>query len=731
MSPSTPDPGTPTDSGGPTPVSSRLDLTVLPPTPTRLLRAATDPNFAASSETSRLLATKHPKYWDAADSDDDRGRGRSSGAGHRSASEASTQRLQKATRVAHKIRQRSKYYVPVTEWLPTYSWSLFAGDVVAGISVACLMVPQAMSYATSLAKLTPVAGLWSSSVPIFLYGLLGTSRQLSMGPEASLSLMLGQLITELVWGDPHNTPENPELEAAAISVIATFQVALITGVLGLLRLGFLDVVLSRALLRGFITAIGVIISIEQSIPLLGLTQVLHDAGDPPILPIPKLIFIIRHITQSNPITTTLSACSLSFLIFGKVLKQRVKKTPGGAWLRFVPEILLVVIFTTLFTSIFRWDLDGVDILGKIQTTTGSPFGLPLSSLTMKYFNATFPTAFVMALVGVVDSMVSARENATKYSYAVHPNRELVAYGATNLVASTLTSTGCLPVFGSPTRSRLNGETGGRTQMASLITSTLVLLSIFFVIPWLFFLPRCVLAAIITTVVYGILNEAPHDVIYYWRMRAWPDFIQMAGTFLLTILFSIEVGVVASVGFSLLLVIQNSTKPRIKIIGRRPDTDDWVPIDEDDEASEEIPGVLVVRIREPLSFANTGGLKERLRRLELYGPQKSHPSDAPLRESAKAVILHMGDVDEIDASALQILAELVHSYQERGVGIYFAHLHPQQLEQFRIVDIPQTLGPSRFHPDVRSAMLEVESLGFGNRSAPSRFLTHRSSANNIA
>lgn len=221
----------------------------------------------------------------------------------------------------------------------------------------------------------------------------------------------------------------------------------------------------------------------------------------------------------------------------------------------------------------------------------------------------------MALVGVVDSMVAARENATKYSYPVSPNRELVAYGGANLLASTLTATGCVPIFGSLTRSRLNGNTGGRTQMAAIVTATLVLLSIFFLLPWLFFLPRvsyendllladisacshrssppwCTAVSTVRPVkLTPVLQEAPHDVIYYWKMRAWPDFIQMAGTFLLTLLFSIEVGVVASVGFSLLLVIQNSTRPRIKIIGRRPDTDEWVPIDEDEEAQEEIPGVV--------------------------------------------------------------------------------------------------------------------------------------------
>lgn len=108
--------------------------------------------------------------------------------------------------------------------------------------------------------------------------------------------------------------------------------------------------------------------------------------------------------------------------------------------------------------------------------------------------------------------------------------------------------------------------------------------------------QAVLASVITLVVYSLLDEAPHDIIFFWKMKAWTDFLQMTGTFLLTILFSIEVGVVASVCFSLLLVIQRSTQPRIKIIGRRPDSDDWVPIDDDDEAREEIPGVVSDRAR---------------------------------------------------------------------------------------------------------------------------------------
>ncbi|RXK40370.1 endoplasmic reticulum protein [Tremella mesenterica] len=613
--------------------------------------------------------------------------------------------------VARKLRQRSKYYVPVTDWLPKYSWHLLTGDAVAGVS--------AMSYANGLATLSPIAGLWSAAIPSLIYGLLGTCRQLSLGPEASLSLLIGQMIRDAVHGDPHTTPAHPELEAAAIALVTTFQTGLITFALGLLRLGFLDVVLSRALLRGFITAVGIIIFIEQLIPLLGLTSILEHMHDTPTLPLAKLAFLLRHVKYANKTTTILSFTSLAVLIGARVGKQRIMKHPGAGWLKYVPEIFIVVVGTTALTGIFRWDEAGVDILGKVKGGGGMPFGWPLDKRRMKYFNYTLPTAFVSAVVGIVDSVVAARENGAKYGYPVAPNRELVALGAANLSAAFVTGTGSVPVFGSITRSRLNGSIGGRTQMSSMITSATIILSIYFLLPYLYFLPKSVLAAIIALVVYAILAEAPHEIIFFWKMGAWTDFLQMTGTFFLTLFFSIELGLVASVVFSLILVIQKSTQTRIKIIGRLPGTDEWVPVDEDEAAQEEIPGVLVVRIRESLSFANTGQLKERLRRLELYGAEKSHPSDEPRREHAKALILHMGDVEDIDASATQILLELTSAYVERGVGVHFAHLRTSQMHKFEVAGITDLLGPTHFHRDLRSAMLEIESLGYGT-SLVSRF-----------
>ncbi|WWC88093.1 uncharacterized protein L201_002997 [Kwoniella dendrophila CBS 6074] len=623
---------------------------------------------------------------------------------------------------AAKLKQRSKYYVPITDWLPNYSWSLFSGDLIAGLSVACLLIPQSMSYASGLARLSPLAGLWSTAIPALAYGALGTCRQLSIGPEASLSLLMGQMIQDAVLGNPHHKSKHPEFNAAALSVITTFQIGLITSILGLLRLGFLDVVLSRALLHGFITAVAIIIFIAQMIPMLGMEYILshpENSENAPNLPLDKLIFTLKHLDHINKPTMILSFTSLGFLILARVAKQQIVKRPGGTWVRYIPEILVLCVTSTILSAVLKWEAIGIDILGQIKGEAALPFGWPLNKRALKYFNYTFPTAFVSAVIGVVDSIVAARENAMKYGYAVSPNRELVALGATNLASSFLTVTGCIPIFGSITRSRLNGQTGGRTQMSSMISSGAIILAIYFLLPYLYFLPKATLAVIITLVVYSILAEAPHEIMYFYKMKAWTDFMQMTGTFILTLFFSMEIGLVASVVLSLILVVQKSSQPRIQIIGRVPDSDQWAPVDEEENAHEEIPGVLVVRIRESLSFANTGQLKERLRRLELYGHKKSHPSDEPRRESAKALIMHMGEVQEIDASGIQILYELSRAYHERGVAVHFASIKSGQIDKFKIVGLTELLGPSHFHANLQEAMKEVESMGYGT-SVFSRF-----------
>ncbi|RDX40417.1 sulfate anion transporter [Lentinus brumalis] len=594
-----------------------------------------------------------------------------------------------------------RYYIPSTAWIPEYSFSLFAGDFLAGITVASMLIPQSVSYASSLAKLSPVTGLFSAAIPGIVYALLGTSRQLNVAPEAALSLLVGQAVDEILHADPHTHPVDPNAVSLAISTIITFQVGLISFLLGLFRLGFLDVVLSRALLRGFVTAVAVVIMIEQLIPMFGLTQLEHVLQ--PKSTLDKLFFLIENaFTHAHKLTTIISFGALSILVAIRSCKQAFKKY----WFIYrLPEVFIVVVVSTMLSDEFGWDQDGVEILGSVPINTGTFVQFPLRKMTLRYLRRTTSTAVLISVVGFLDSIVAAKQNAGRFGYSISPNRELVALGAGNIVGSFIPGT--LPAYGSITRSKLNGDLGGRTQMASLVTSTLVLLATFFLLPWLYYLPKCVLASIICLIVFSLLSEFPHDAKFYWKMRAWIDLLLMSLTFLLTIIWNVEIGIAVSVVISLLLVVRRSSRPRMTILGRIPGTDRWKPIDENPDAEEDTSGVLIVRIRENLDFANTAQLKERLRRLELYGHDKHHPADEPHRRDANVLVFHLADVDTIDASAAQIFYELAETYKNRGVGLYITHLKPGPHESFEKAGIVTLLGEDAFLKDVASAMACIE------------------------
>ncbi|KAF5357340.1 hypothetical protein D9758_005947 [Tetrapyrgos nigripes] len=604
----------------------------------------------------------------------------------------------KAVEKRQKLKKRVQYYIPSFAWIPNYTLSSLAGDILAGATVASMLIPQSVSYASSLAKLNPVTGLYAASIPAIFYALLGTSRHLNVAPEAALSLLLGQAVDDVRhdMDDPHS----PEADAIALSVstVITLQVGLISFLLGFFRLGFIDVVLSRALLRGFISAVAVVILIEQLIPMFGLVpleRVVHPATT-----LEKLLFLIENMfTHRNPFTTLISFASLATLIFMRLFKNMFKRY----WFIYrIPEVLVVVILSTEY---FEWDKHGVDILGSVNVKThGSFIQSPFRGATMKYLRRTSSTAVVSAVAGYLDSMVAGKQAASRFGYTISPNRELVALGASNLAGSFVPGT--LSAFGSITRTRINGDVGGTTQMASLICSGIILLATFFLLPWLYYLPKCVLASIITLIVFSLLAETPHDLHYYWKMSAWMDLTLVFLTFVFSIVYNVEVGIVISLIISLLLVVHKSSRARMTILGRIPGTDRWKPINEVPEVEEDVSGALIVRIKENLDFANTAQLKERLRRLELYGIDKSHPSEDPRRHEATVLVFHLADVDSCDAISSQIFYELLEEYGSRGVGLYITHLRPKVRETFEKAGIMKLLGPYAIQENVADAMRDV-------------------------
>lgn len=363
--------------------------------------------------------------------------------------------------------------------------------------------------------------------------------------------------------------------------------------------------------------------------------------------------------------------------------------------------------TPVLSANYRWDKDGVDILGAVRVkTSGSFFQFPVNGSNFKYIHGTTPTAIIIAIIGFLDSIVAAKQNGARFGYSISPNRELVALGASNIVGSFIQGT--LPAYGSITRTRINADIGARSQMSSVVCSTVVLLATFFLLPYLYYLPKCVLGAIICLIVFSLLAEVPHDLVYYWRMGAWVDLALMFLTFVFSIVWNVEVGIVSSLIISLLMVVHRSSKARMNILGRMPGTDSWIPINENPEAEESVDGVLIIRIRENLDFANTAQLKERLRRLELYGPQKSHPSEEPSRRAASVLVFHMADVDTCDASAVEIFTELLDEYRSRGVGLFITHLRSGVYNTFDKAGIVEMIGRDAFRHNVADAITIIEA-----------------------
>ncbi|KAJ3070802.1 hypothetical protein HDU98_006191 [Podochytrium sp. JEL0797] len=529
---------------------------------------------------------------------------------------------------------RLRYYVPVLAWLPAYQASQLAGDVAAGLTVACLLIPQALSYAQAILKIPPVYGLYTCFVPLLVYSLLGTSRQLGVGPEALVSILVAAAIAE---SPVAATPQEQVANSIAIAAMMGLLVGIFTFLLGFFRLGFLDSVLSRALLRGFITAVAVVVMIDQSPMLLRISEAeIHslkpNPSHPPLSPIELLFHMLESLPKAHIPTTIISVCSIAFLVSMKSLKK------AYARLQMIPEILLLVVGSTALSCIFRWDLLGVEVMKDVEGGFKAP-SLPVMTLARVRFYIL--SAILISVIGFVESIAIAKTYATKYNYPISPNRELVAIGVANILGSCF---GGWPAFGSLGRSAVNDAAGARSQIAGLVTAIVVLFATLFLLPLFYFLPKSVCSSIIVVAATKLIE--PEDIHFIFKVRAWNDLGLLLLTFLTTLFVSIEVGTLISVGTSLLLVLKHTTKTRIAILGRNihPDTTTGTVKQKfrnmkdhttDGSTIEPVPGCLILRIEEGLFFGNCGQLKDRLKRIEMYGELNVHPGEAPRRAGATA------------------------------------------------------------------------------------------------
>ncbi|KAK3935273.1 sulfate transporter 4.1 [Diplogelasinospora grovesii] len=609
------------------------------------------------------------------------------------------------------------YYLPVMVWAREYKWSYLKGDFIAALTVAGMYVPMALSLADNLAHVPAINGLYSFVLNPLVYALLGSCPAMIVGPEAAGSLLVGTVVKTSV-DRGRGEDDDPILHAKICGVVTGMAGAMVFAA-GVARLGFLDSVLSRPFLRGFISAIGVVIAVDQLLPELGLSKLAENTpGVGHGSSVDKLRFLFSNLDKVHGLTCAVAGTSFAVIMVCREIKRRMQpRYPGFAY---IPDRFIVVVLAAFLAYRFEWEKAGVSVLGEVKSASGHLFAFrwPFQPSQMTHIRDAMGTSFLIALLGFFESSVAAKSlggNEAFASIQLSPNRELVALGAANLVGACFMS---LPAFGGYGRSKVNRSTGGRSPVSSIILSLLTLICILYLLPYLYYLPKPVLSSLISVVAWSLIEECPADISFFIRIGAWPELGLMLIILLSTIFFSLPLGMAIGVGLSLLQVIRHSTRPRIQILGRIPGTNRFENAEANPDRLEFIEGCLIVKIPEPLTFANTGELKTRLRRLELYGTSQAHPALPRLRreDSNRNIIFDIHGVTSLDGSGTQVLEEIVRSYRQRGVRVFFSrgpdkdHDVWQLMQRSGIVDLVG--GEDHFVGDVHDAlkMTEVEEGG---------------------
>lgn len=556
-----------------------------------------------------------------------------------------------------------------------YKWSYLIGDITAGLTLASFQIPLSISYASSLAHVDTHCGLWGLIIPPFIYSLFGSVPVMVVGPEASLSLVVGQTVGPYLHDDGPNSMSSGQSQftTTTIASLITAIVGLVVLVLGLLRAGFLESIVPPSLLRGFISGVGLVMISDQIPSQLGLGDKMHKELPPDASSFHKLMFSIHHYKKAHRLETTFSLCAIAAIIILKTTKSKLSKK--RQWVALFPDILLVVICSAFITWWGEFDKRGLQVIGEVDAT-GISFDWMLRPKYFKEFRRNFSSSFFIAVLGFLESTVASRALG-RGDLNVSANRELVALGLANLVGSLFEA---LPSFGGYGRSKINMLSGARTQLSSMVIAGVTLFTVYFLMGFLYYVPKCILSCIVASVGVSLVEEAPSDIKFFFKIKGWNDLITITVSSLATFFWSVEAGVTIGVFFALIRVIHHATRPRIQILTKHAETREWVNADEmriedpdavEDEAFPINSGVLVVKIPEPLTFANCGDLGNRLQRLEKHRTVNAHPAQPAADAELHHVIFDLRGMTSCDASATRTLLQIVERYVNNGVKVLFA------------------------------------------------------------
>lgn len=547
-------------------------------------------------------------------------------------------------------------YFPAQQWLRDYRKAWLNGDISAGITVGVMLVPQGMAYSL-LAGLPPVYGLYASILPLVVYALLGTSRQLAVGPVAMVSLLTATGVSSLA---AVGSEQYLALAIALSLLVGIFQFGL-----GAFRLGFLVTFLSHPVISGFTSAAALIIGFSQLKHLLGLSI-------PNSHYVHKIVWdAVTHLSDTNWITLLLGLVGMG-LILGS---RRLHPSISGPLVAVVAGVWAV------------WGLgladQGVKIVGVV------PKGLPslgLPQVDLGTFQTLLPTALAIALVGFMESFAVAKAIQIKHrDYELNANQELLALGAANLAGSVFQA---FPVTGGFSRTAVNDQAGARTGLASIISALVVLLTLLFLTPLFYFLPNAILASIIMVAVAKLVDW--REAVHLWHAHR-TDFWMLMATFVFTLALGIELGIGIGVLLSLAAVIYGAARPHVAVLGKIPDAPYYLNVERHEQLISR-PDVLVLRFDAPLFFANADYFRDTIEKL---AAQKG--------DALRAIIVQCDTISEIDSSAMAMLERAIYDFRALGIKLILAAVIGPVRDRLAECGLRAKVGEDSFFLSVQQAV----------------------------
>ncbi|WP_121660714.1 SulP family inorganic anion transporter [Metabacillus litoralis] len=514
-----------------------------------------------------------------------------------------------------------KKYIPLGLEQP-YNKNLLMKDLIAGLTLFVMLVPQGMAYAM-LAGLPPVMGLYASTIPLIIYAVLASSRHLSVGPTAITSLLVFSGISSI--GEPGSQ------DYITLVILLALMVGTIQCLLGVLRMGFIVKFISPSVLGGYTSAAAIIIGLSQLKHLIGIDLGTYFQAHH------LLIGISREIANLHWMTVLLGISSIIFLIIFKKINSHF------------PAALVLILLSSLSVYIFSLHEKGVQIVGTV------PNGFPtlvLPTISLESVKQLIIPAIIIALLGFMESLAIGKTIADKEKYKLNPNRELKALGLANMLGSLFQ---IFPVNGSFSRSAVNHQSGGVTQLVSIFTSLFMIITLMLFTSYFYYLPSAVLAAIIIVAVYKLIDIEQAKFLFNVRsIDGWSWIV----TFFVTLFVGIQWGILVGAIFNFCLLLARITRPNIIEMGYLEKEQIFRDIKRFPQATT-LEDLIMIRVDSSIHFANMSYLEEKIREF-LY-----------LKPLANMIIIDFSGVNDMDTPSFEVIEDLKEQLEkEKNISMYF-------------------------------------------------------------